>query len=284
MNKANQRIHYVYAFLRAKDSKGGPKLSPYYIGKGCKDRAYRKAQRHIPAPQDRSYVVFIEEGLTEREALDLEIYCIALYGRINTGTGILRNLTDGGEGVCGVKFSEDTKRKLSAINMGKKLSDETKAKISRAGKGRSLREDTKQKIGEANTCNVYELTSPAGEKYITSNLSDFARQHNLCVPNLCAVAAGKRNHSQGWKVVLLKCGFNGNRTVGTETRARIAKAKESKQYELISPNGETFVTTNLSAFSREHGLMQTMMSAVVNGKRKRHRGWTGRILGEIKPC
>lgn len=284
MSKASQRIHYVYAFLRSKNSKGGPKLSPYYIGKGCKDRAYRRAQRHVSAPQDRTYVVFIEEGLTEREALDLEIYCIALYGRINTGTGILRNLTDGGEGACGIKFSEETKRKLSEVNVGKKLSDETKAKISKARKGRSLKEETKQKIGEANTCNAYELTSPNGEKYVTSNLSDFARQHNLCVPNLCAVAAGRRNYSQGWKAVIIKCGFNGNRIVKAETKARMAKAKESKQYELTSPSGEIYMTTNLSAFSREHGLMQTMMSAVVNGKRKCHRGWTGRILGEIKPC
>lgn len=119
---------------------------------------------------------------------------------------------------------------------------------------------------------------------MTSNLSDFARQHNLCVPNLCAVAAGRRNHSQGWKAVIIKCGFNGNRVVNAETKARMSKAKESKQYELTSPSGEIYTTTNLSAFSREHGLMQTMMSAVVNGKRKRHRGWTGRILGEVKSC
>jgi hypothetical protein len=282
MNKADQRVHYVYGFLREKDSAAGPKGSLYYIGKGCGNRAYLKAQRHIPAPKDRSYVVFIQEGLTEREALDLEIYCIKLYGRVNMGTGILRNLTDGGEGVCGLQFSEETRRRLSEINKGKKLSEETKARISRGGKGKKLKDETKQKIGQANACNEYELTAPDGSKYVTSNLSEFAREHNLCVPNICAVANGRRNHADGWTAKYLSRNTSEKPPVSSETRAKMSKSKETKKYELVSPDGEVFITTNVSAFAREHGLQQTCLSAIVSGSRRQHKGWTGRIIEHLR--
>ena len=35
----DSRIFYVYAFLRSSASNAGPKLSPYYIGKGQGQRA-----------------------------------------------------------------------------------------------------------------------------------------------------------------------------------------------------------------------------------------------------
>lgn len=281
MSKAEQRIHYVYGFLRHKDSAVGAKGTLYYIGKGCGNRAYLRAQRHVPAPPDRSYVVFIQEGLTEKEALGLEIFCIKLYGRVDTGAGILRNLTDGGEGVCGLQFSEETKRRLSELNKGKKLSSETKAKISKTTKGKRLKEDTKQKIGNANACNQYELVSPEGAKYIVNNLSEFARRNGLCVPNLVAVANGKRNNSNGWTARYLSRADIKRAPVSDETRAKMSKAKESKKYELISPNDEIFVTTNVSAFAKEHGLSQACLSAVVSGARRQHKGWTGRIIERL---
>ena len=59
------------------------------------------------------------------------------------------NLTDGGEGVSGLKrgdpwnkgktsiYSDDTRRKMSEANKGKKLSPEARKKVSEAGKGRT---------------------------------------------------------------------------------------------------------------------------------------------------
>lgn len=282
MIKAEQPIHYVYGFLRHKDSAAGAKGTLYYIGKGCGNRAYTKAQRNIPAPLNRSHVVFIQEGLTEREALALETYCIKVYGRVNIGTGILRNLTDGGEGVCGFRFSEDARRRMSELNKGKKLSDETKARISKTTKGKRLKETTKQKIGDANACNQYELTSPSGVKHVVRNLSEFAREYGLCVPNLVAVANGRRNNSNGWTARYLLRNATKKPPVSHNTKAKMSKAKESKRYELISPSGETFVTTNVSAFAREHGLSQACLSAIVSGARKQHKGWTGRIVGRLK--
>lgn len=282
MSKAEQRIHYVYGFLRHKDSAAGAKGTLYYIGKGCGNRAYLRAQRHVPAPPDRSYVVFIQEGLTEKEALNLEVFCIKLYGRVDTGAGILRNLTDGGEGVCGLQFSEETKRRLSELNKGKKLSSETKARISKTTKGKRLKEETKQRIGNANARNEYELISPDGTRYIVRNLSEFAREHDLCVPNLIAVASGKRNNTGGWTAHYLSRAATKRPSVSHETRQKMSKAKESKRYELISPSGEVFITTNISAFAREHGLGQACLSAIASGARKQHKGWTGRIIEHLR--
>ena len=62
---SEKKIYYVYAFLRSKDSERGPKYSPYYIGKGCGQRAFGK-KRSIPGPKNKSFIVFLEEGLTEK--------------------------------------------------------------------------------------------------------------------------------------------------------------------------------------------------------------------------
>lgn len=57
------------------------------------------------------------------------------------------------ESLCGVKPSEETRRKLSEANKGKKRkphSEETKRNISEAMKGRKLSDEHKKKISEAN--------------------------------------------------------------------------------------------------------------------------------------
>jgi len=76
---------YTYMWLRDNGT-------PYYVGKGQGKRAFRKG---CP-PRER---IIIQEWPSEREALDAEVLLIAIYGRIDVGTGILRNLSDGGDGV-----------------------------------------------------------------------------------------------------------------------------------------------------------------------------------------
>ena len=63
-------------------------------------RAYSKNHRVRP-PVDKTMIVFVARDLSEAAAHTLEIETIAKYGRIDNGTGCLRNLTDGGEGLSG---------------------------------------------------------------------------------------------------------------------------------------------------------------------------------------
>ena len=117
---------YVYAYLREDGT-------PYYIGKGSGDRAYRY-KRCIGRPRDSSRIVFLETGLSNIGALALERRFIRWYGRKDIGTGILRNMSDGGDGSDNP--STEHRAKISAANRNRgPYSSETRAKISAAHKG-----------------------------------------------------------------------------------------------------------------------------------------------------
>jgi hypothetical protein len=104
---------YTYAYLRED-------RTPYYVGKGEKDRIYRKRKGQILPPKDKSRIIFLKQNLLEEEAFKHEIYMIAVFGRKDIGTGILRNKTNGGDGASGAIRSEETKRKLSLSRKNKK--------------------------------------------------------------------------------------------------------------------------------------------------------------------
>lgn len=117
-------IYYVYAYLRENNT-------PYYIGKGKGNRAFKKHGK-LPVPKDKSKIVFIFQDLIEQDAHELECLLIKFHGRKDNGTGILRNLTDGGEGRSGAIVSDETRKKLQKpkparsaehnTNLGKSLS------------------------------------------------------------------------------------------------------------------------------------------------------------------
>lgn len=118
----NKLKFYVYAYLRSKDSITGKSGTPYYIGKGCGRRAYTKHGR-IKVPKNKSCIVFLETRLTECGALALERRYIRWFGRKDLCSGILLNLTDGGEGREGSlrePMSLETKLKIGYANSGTK--------------------------------------------------------------------------------------------------------------------------------------------------------------------
>lgn len=131
--------YYVYQYLRED-------MTPYYIGKGTNGRMYSKLHNVNLPPKERIQVV--NDQLTEEQALALEIELIAKYGRKDIGTGILRNLTDGGEGTSGYVLSEDTKQKIRDKRALQMTTEETRKKMSESRKGKTHTEETKRKIAE----------------------------------------------------------------------------------------------------------------------------------------
>ena len=97
--------YYVYLYLREDGT-------PYYIGKGKGRRAYDK-NRKFARPAEKERIVFHSKNLTEDEAFKIEKELIAEYGRKDIDTGILRNLTDGGEGLSGHIKSEEYRNNMS---------------------------------------------------------------------------------------------------------------------------------------------------------------------------
>ena len=133
--------YYTYAYLREDGT-------PYYIGKGCRDRLYKQAGRLCPPPKDRARIIYLKKDLSEDEAIKHEIYMIAVFGRKDNGTGILRNLTDGGEGRAGKRNAAFCKR-MSEVHSGKTISDAHKQALSKAHTGKKLSAEHKKKLSDA---------------------------------------------------------------------------------------------------------------------------------------
>lgn len=134
---------YVYIHRKA-DTK-----QVFYVGKGCTNRAWlggrqRNRYWHKVTAKHGFEVEIVQDGMQEWWAHELEMELIAFYGRKS-----LVNLTDGGEGLTGVKHSEETRRKISEGQRGNKRGPETGKRIAAARAGYVTSEETKKKISEA---------------------------------------------------------------------------------------------------------------------------------------
>lgn len=159
-----ERKFYVYVHRRASDG------VIFYVGKGCGDRLakYDNRNRHwrnVVAKHGFSAEI-VADNLSEPCALSHERALISAIGR-----GNLVNMTDGGEGVSGYRFSDEQRASISAAvsvsftperreamrkfrmgkppgNAGMSPSPETRRKISNANKGRQKPDGFGERVAE----------------------------------------------------------------------------------------------------------------------------------------
>ena len=108
------RLFYNYIYL---DEEG----IPYYVGKGCEDRAFEQhyqGERSIPLPSESDRVL-IKFCQSEGEAFSVELFFISFYGRKDLSTGSLWNLTNGGQGCSSRICLENVRKKISKTLSGR---------------------------------------------------------------------------------------------------------------------------------------------------------------------
>lgn len=226
---------YVYTLINPLNNE------PFYVGKGSGSRAKRHEYnvlfngthsnflmesliKFILENNKRVIIKYAAKDLTHSEAILKEIELISKYGRINNKTGILCNLTDGGEGSVGRIFkhstetklqigktlknriiSEDTRKLMSEVKLGKYkgriLTEEWKLKLRLSQMGKTHSEKSKQLMSVAHTgennpaAKRYLLITPTGEEIIIKSLKTFCKDNDL---NYDQLRHGKNQN--GWLV------------------------------------------------------------------------------------
>jgi hypothetical protein len=190
-------MYYTYAYLR-KDG------TPYYIGKGKGQRINHPHDKpcNIP-PLDRR--IKLKTNLTEEEEFKQEIYMITLYGRLDLGTGILYNKSDGGEGKSGMIHSQKTREKMSESAKGKKNPPGHGEKVSKVKKGkpsplrgRIMPLEHRRKIGDSNS-KEYEFIDPDGNLVTIKNLKKFCADNGYNREGFYLLISGKKEQYRGWR-------------------------------------------------------------------------------------
>ena len=134
----------------------------FYVGKGTSGRAKRKHNRSElwnNIVNKYGYIIdIVEDGLTNEEAFEREIFYIKKIGRRDLGLGTLVNMTDGGDGVT-AKYKTEEERLLAKREQQKRYSDKTKGmrKEYRKNYYKNLpdwkKEDNKRKLRESRNKN-----------------------------------------------------------------------------------------------------------------------------------
>lgn len=131
---------YVYILYREDG------ITPFYVGKGRNDRWTEHERYAVRGQSYKDNIICkmldagisipkkkVAEGISDEEALRIEIELIASIGRLHEG-GPLANVTAGGEGMFSP--TPEMRAKMRAARLGSTLSEEIRKKIGDAGRGR----------------------------------------------------------------------------------------------------------------------------------------------------
>jgi hypothetical protein len=209
--------YYTYAYLREDGT-------PYYVGKGSGNRAYKGKRHGYWPPKDPTRILLLKRNLTEDEAFRHECYIIFLLGRKDLGTGILYNQTNGGDGKSGWVMPQEVKDKIGRANKGKTswmkgkpahnrgvpASEETREKCRQASTGRVTPSEVRKKISAAKKGKPLPPacygairtpvlgTNPKGDIFYYESATEASRMTNIQRSHISACCRGERKTAGKW--------------------------------------------------------------------------------------
>ena len=267
---------YTYAYLRGDGT-------PYYIGKGEGKRLYKKHKRRgqkdfRPKLENGSInknrIIYLKKNITEEEAFKHEIYMISIFGRKDLKTGILINMTDGGDGLSGFIFNEDRRNEISKRfsksfelvspnlelvlghhigNFCKKY-NLTQEVISQVLSGKRISHKGWTHPDRPLSCKIFYIRNPKGKLFCFGNIDEFCNKNNLSKTNVYNVMIGRRKFcNNGWHSLQSKF----------------------EEYKLLSPEGKLVIwNTSDRTFCSKYALHKWLLFSLVSGEIKQTNGWT----------
>lgn len=259
---------YLYRHIRE------DKNEPFYMGIGSQKnytrakikRRFNPIWNNIVAKTEWYYEIMLDD-LTKEEAIEKEKEFITLYGQIGNKTGILTNLTKGGEGIEGYKHTRETRKKMSNSQTERwsKIPYKRKQKI----KLKSLPDWV------VPTSIAVVGLSPDGTERTFSSMSDAARilkgETNLKFyeSSISLCCAGKLSSHKDWKFKKLMDNTSWDKIIpknGKPVKTTIIATGEEKTFESVHEA--------CRYYSKLWGkrVAQNTATMVCNGQRNHHAG------------
>lgn len=164
------------------------------------------------------YYEIIEDGLSWEDACKKEKELILKYGKLSNKSGILANLTDGGDGTIGYNHTINSKNKMSISKSKprKPHSDETIMKIKEKRKFQIFSEQTKVKMSNStkkvmkseSRRNVNKIAKSDKKLYtfykdgfvVESTRIDMVDKYGLTTSGIYKLINGKLKSHKDWKL------------------------------------------------------------------------------------
>jgi hypothetical protein len=163
-------IFYVYILRHPKT------MSPLYVGKGKNKRVFdhfkpssknthlKNKLRKIERIDGSIMIEMFAKNINEPLALEVEIGLVKQFGRLDLKTGVLYNLTDGGDGASGSIKSPETRARMSLARHN--MPPEKKEKLTRSFRYKTLEHIQKvaaTRVGKTHSAETRQKISDAAK-------------------------------------------------------------------------------------------------------------------------
>tara|TARA_Y100001972_G_scaffold114411_1_gene150019 strand:- start:51 stop:1202 length:1152 start_codon:yes stop_codon:yes gene_type:complete len=285
------KVFYTYGYLRQKDSKIAKAGTLYYVGKGKGSRAF-SPHRNTPIPKDKNRIIFLKENLTEEEAFNHEMEMIKLYGRVDIGTGILRNLSDGGEGPSNP--SPETRKKMmenrkwyydqhpemfgGSLGRTKEQHSADSARAAKKGIIKWMKEQRE------NNPEWVEKQREISRQTALKNVKLGIGIHGLTTEqrraNTKSLFEGEdgEERKEFYRKRAKEWSESGIGMYSEESKQKRHETYYKNRYNMdaftiVSPWGETFSEKGIKPFCRRMGITHSSLASVIHGETYIHQGW-----------